>query len=80
MYFSSQYPFHTDTHKRNTKNLILVVLNTLEAQDHVCKGQKEGFPKRASVASLFGESFTVGSGETGIGSGLTPLIIITIII
>lgn len=65
-----QYPFHADTHKRNTKNLILVVLNTLEAQDHVCKGPKENFPKRASVASIFGESFAVGTGDTAVGPGI----------
>lgn len=69
-YISFQYPFHADTHKRNTKNLILVVLNTLEAQDHVCKGPKENFPKRASVASIFGESFVVGTGDTAVGPGI----------
>ena len=67
--FSFQYPFHADSHKRDTKNLIQVVINTLEAQDHVCKGPREGFPKRASVASLFGESFSVGPGDASIRSG-----------
>lgn len=67
--FSSQYPFHADAHKRDTKNLIHVVINTLDAQDHICKGPKEGLPKRASVASLFGDSLTVGLGDASTRPG-----------
>ena len=71
----SQYPFHEDAHKRDTKNLIHVVLNTLDAQEHTCKGPKEGFPKRASVASLFGESLTLGGEMTSrSGNGLNNYI------
>ena len=67
--FSLQYPFHADAHKRDTKNLIHVVINTLEAQDHICKRPKEGQPKRASVASLFGDSMASGPGDASTRSG-----------
>ena len=67
--FTLQYPFHTDAHKRDTKNLIHVVINTLEAQDHICKRPKEGLPKRASVASLFGDSVAAGPGDASTRSG-----------
>ena len=60
---SLQYPFHADAHKRDTKNLVHVAINTLEAQNHVCKGYKEGLTKKPSMASLLGESFAVGTGE-----------------
>lgn len=45
------------------------MINTLEAQDHICKKPKEGLPKRTSVASLFGDSLTVGTGEMASRSG-----------
>ena len=68
-FFSLQYLFHADAHKRDTKNLIHVVINTLEAQDHICKRPKEGLPKRASVASLFGDSLAAGPGDTSTRPG-----------
>ncbi|XP_068682061.1 protein unc-79 homolog isoform X2 [Montipora foliosa] len=58
-----KYPFHTEAHKLDTKNLVHVVLKTLEAQNHVCDGPKEGFQKRGSVASIFAEAMTIGAGE-----------------
>ncbi|KAJ7365311.1 response to drug [Desmophyllum pertusum] len=64
-----KYPFHADAHKRDTNNLIHIVINTLEAQDHICKGPKVGLPKRASMVSLFGDSFAVGPGDTYTRSG-----------
>ena len=70
--FALQYPFHADAHKRDTKNLIHVAINTLEAQDHICKRPKEGLPKRASVASLFGDSLAAGPGDVSTRSGKEP--------
>jgi len=67
--FSLQYPFHADAHKRDTKNLIYVVINTLEAQDHICKRPKESLPKRSSVASLYGDSLVAGPGDASTRSG-----------
>ncbi|XP_067032005.1 protein unc-79 homolog isoform X2 [Acropora muricata] len=66
-----KYPFHTEAHKLDTKNLIHVVLNTLDAQNHVCEGPREGVPKRSSVASIFGDSLNVGPGEWS-GRSETP--------
>lgn len=45
------------------------MLNTLDAQNHVCEGPKEGVPKRSSVASIFGDSLCVGPGEWSGRSG-----------
>ncbi|XP_074630271.1 protein unc-79 homolog isoform X2 [Acropora palmata] len=66
-----KYPFHMEAHKLDTKNLIHVVLNTLDAQNHVCEGPREGVPKRSSVASIFGDSLNVGPGEWS-GRSETP--------
>ncbi|XP_048586447.1 protein unc-79 homolog isoform X2 [Nematostella vectensis] len=47
-----KYPFHEDSHRRDTRNLIAVVLNTLESQNHKCPGPRSAQVKRQSLSLL----------------------------